>query len=799
MSGHTGVTVPESMTEPGDCRRRVGAVVEDVSHHLDCLSHGGCGDDRSTPQSATQDLAVPSVGEASLDENSNRLSSFCVIVKEVGIQYREYDEYPKEVSKKFSENSSRQHEHPEERSRQREYSQESRRQFSEESRRQFSEESTRQHEYSEVSKRGYSEQISKHGYSEQISKHGYSEEGSRQHGYPEEGSRQEHSEEGSKHHEYPEEGSRHEHSEEGSKRHEYSEEGSRHEHSEEGSRHENSEDGSRHENSEDSSRHEHSEEGSKHNEYPEEGSRHHESSEEGSRQHEYPEKGSKHHEYPEEGSRHHEYLEEGSRQHEYSEEGSRYHEYLEEGSSQHEYSKESSRHHEYPEEGSRHHVYPEEGSRQHEYPEEGSRQEIPEEGDGDHSGNISISDMDTLMNPPDEELKQKVISLVEFYFSDESILKDAFLLKHVRRNRFGFVSLKLITSFKKMKALTRDYNVVAYCLKASEKLELNEESTKVRRKDPLPDYDETVPSRTVVALNLPLENPTMENMAEIFSKCGCVNNFRILRPGSSIPSDLHKFASKHPELESTMCAVVAFENYDQAQKACEILTNGDDWRKGMRVIPLMVPKKKEDKDKEQKDMKKKEGTGKDDISPEDYSADDKKRRRRGGRRKKACVGDVTQDSFTCSNGSQGDSLSKFTVMSANKFIDENVICVNMINPAGSSYSVQPINAKPFLLDSHASLISQSSSEIVRQNANSSAGDSAPSGPWMQRRLRVNQEKLPGCNPHLGRRNSDVSVISRLTPRMLDMTNVLRQPRGPDDTKGFYGGMGRGQPRSSTIL
>ncbi|CAG5125746.1 unnamed protein product [Candidula unifasciata] len=440
-----------------------------------------------------------------------------------------------------------------------------------------------------------------------------------------------------------------------------------------------------------------------------------------------------------------------------------------------------------------------ETSRRHEIPE-GSK-EFSEEGDGDHSGNnSSISDMDTLTSPPDEELKQKVISLVEFYFSDESILKDAFLLKHVRRNRFGFVSLKLITSFKKMKALTRDYHVVAYCLKASGKLELNEECTKVRRKDPLPDYDETVPSRTVVALNLPLENPTMENMAEIFSKCGGVNNFRILRPGSSIPSDLHKFASKHPELESTMCAVVAFENYDQAQKACEILTNSDDWRKGMRVIPLMVPKKKEDKFKKEKtEIKKKEGTGKGDISPEDYPGDDKKRRRRGGRRKKACVADLTQDSFPCSNGSQGDSLSKFTVVTANKYFEENIICVNMIDPASNSYSVQPLQTKPLLLDSQPSFISRSTQEIVRQNADSSAGDSAPPNSWVQRRLRISQEKLTGCNSYLGRRNLDVSSLSRAAPRMLDMTNVLRQPKGPDNTSGFYGGIGRGRLRSFTIV
>ncbi|KAK0052037.1 la-related protein 6 [Biomphalaria pfeifferi] len=445
--------------------------------------------------------------------------------------------------------------------------------------------------------------------------------------------------------------------------------------------------------------------------------------------------------------------------------------------------------------------------------EVGGHHDYSDEGDGDHSGNNSsipdlALDCDALIDTPDEELQQKIISLVEYYFSDESILKDAFLLKHVRRNRFGFVSIKLITSFKKMKTLTKDYRVVAYSLKASQKLELNEECTKVRRKDPLPDYDETVPSRTVVALNLPLDNPTMENMAEIFSKCGCVNNFRILRPGCSIPSDLHKFACKHPELGSTMCAVVAFENYEQAKKACEILTNNDDWRKGMRVVPLMVPKKKEDKDKKEKKDKKKNDKD-EENSPEEHCADDKKRRRRGGRKKKTRVDELTHDSSCYSSGSEGDSPSKPYNTVTNKYRSSDHLSPNMTpqrggrtSPAGSPHNKRRGYGKSPLIDANTSVSPRSSPETVRRGIDSSGGDSTPSSPWVQRRLRVAQEKISGGSPLgsplLGRRNPDGTFVHGSIPRMLDMTNVLRQPKGPDDTKGFYGGIGRGKPRSSTI-
>ena len=213
--------------------------------------------------------------------------------------------------------------------------------------------------------------------------------------------------------------------------------------------------------------------------------------------------------------------------------------------------------------------------------------------------------------PPDDVLKMKlkdrIVEQVEFYFSDANILKDVFLLKLVRCNKQGYVSLKLITSFKRVKTLTKDYRVVAYSLKESEKLEVNEEGTKVRRKDPLPDHDETTPSRTVVAVNLPMENPTIENIAELFSKSGDIALIRILKPGKTIPSDVKKHINKHPEIGNITCAVVEFEQYDSARKACETLNTTDDWRSGLRVVLLAIKKDKhQDKDKNNADKKKNE-------------------------------------------------------------------------------------------------------------------------------------------------------------------------------------------------
>merc|ERR1712008_398184 len=126
--------------------------------------------------------------------------------------------------------------------------------------------------------------------------------------------------------------------------------------------------------------------------------------------------------------------------------------------------------------------------------------------------NLSLTEEDSEakeemppMEEPNDDLCEQIVQQVEFYFSDANITKDKFLLKHVKRNKEGFVSLKLISSFKRVKHLTKDWRQVAVAIeRKSNKLEVNDLKTKVRRLDALPEYDETTPSRTVVALNLPI-------------------------------------------------------------------------------------------------------------------------------------------------------------------------------------------------------------------------------------------------------------------------------------------------------
>merc|ERR1719245_2154357 len=194
---------------------------------------------------------------------------------------------------------------------------------------------------------------------------------------------------------------------------------------------------------------------------------------------------------------------------------------------------------------------------------------------------------------PDDELCEKIVTQVEFYFSDANITKDKFLLKHVKRNKEGFVSLKLISSFKRVKNLTKDWRQVAEAIeRKSNRLEVNDLKTKVRRLDALPEYDETTPSRTVVALNLPLERPTIEAVGGIFSACGDIVLVRILRPGNPIPADIKPFANKHPEMTAKVCALVEFERTEFALKAVRELND---------MAPKEEPKSEASEERENKD------------------------------------------------------------------------------------------------------------------------------------------------------------------------------------------------------
>ncbi|XP_050766610.1 la-related protein 6-like [Gymnogyps californianus] len=189
--------------------------------------------------------------------------------------------------------------------------------------------------------------------------------------------------------------------------------------------------------------------------------------------------------------------------------------------------------------------------------------------------------LDCNCSIPDPQLVRRIVSQVEFYLSDENLAKDAFLLKHVQKNKMGFVSIKLLTSFKKVKYLTRDWRLTLYALQFSELLEVNKEGTKVRRRVPVPESLLSIPpSKLLLAWELlpqeqdvllPLQKNFLETITRMFSPFGAITSIRILRPGRKLPSDVRKYTSRFPELLSKCCALVEYESLESARRAFEDL------------------------------------------------------------------------------------------------------------------------------------------------------------------------------------------------------------------------------------
>ncbi|XP_009887453.1 PREDICTED: la-related protein 6-like [Charadrius vociferus] len=228
-------------------------------------------------------------------------------------------------------------------------------------------------------------------------------------------------------------------------------------------------------------------------------------------------------------------------------------------------------HHRYQPRGYQYHGYQPDGYHHHRYQPHGRLYDMSEV--------LRADLLDCNYSIPDPQLVRRIVSQVEFYLSDENLAKDAFLLKHVQKNKMGFVSIKLLTSFKKVKYLTRDWRLTLYALQFSELLEVNEEGTKVRRRVPVPESLLSVPpSKLLLAWELlpqgqdmppPLQKNFLETITRMFSPFGAIASIRILRPGRKLPSDVRKYTSRFPELLSKCCALVEYESLESARRAFE--------------------------------------------------------------------------------------------------------------------------------------------------------------------------------------------------------------------------------------
>lgn len=192
---------------------------------------------------------------------------------------------------------------------------------------------------------------------------------------------------------------------------------------------------------------------------------------------------------------------------------------------------------------------------------------------------------------PDADTQQAIIDAAELYFSNENLAKDHYLLRQICQKSEGYLSIKLLTALKNVKKLTKDWRVTAHCLRKSAKLQLNEEETKVRRIDALPEYVLKARSITnVLCIKMPNTLGSVGAVTSMFSEYGRISLVRVLLEGKPVPCDLRNYATQVPDMGTTLCAVVEFESEEEATNCVKQLNsrqaeNGNEFD-GMRAALL---------------------------------------------------------------------------------------------------------------------------------------------------------------------------------------------------------------------
>ncbi|XP_061525488.1 LOW QUALITY PROTEIN: la-related protein 6a [Phycodurus eques] len=402
--------------------------------------------------------------------------------------------------------------------------------------------------------------------------------------------------------------------------------------------------------------------------------------------------------------------------------------------------------------------------------------------------------------PPDQELIQKLVTQIEYYLSDENLEHDAFLLKHVRRNKLGFVSVKLLTSFKKVKHLTRDWRTTAFALRKSKLLELNDEGRKVRRKSAVPVFaSESLPSRMLLLSELqrwpelarltkngggesgaPQQEQLMKLLLKAFGTYGAIASVRVLKPGKDLPADLKRLSGRYAQLGTEECAIVEFEEVEAAVKANEAV-GGEEGGSGSPGLKVVLIGTKPPKKKVQKERPSEEGpvTGmrksrslNSRVRELQYHADDS-----------ACSSSDTESTPTSPRPARkSQSCNKLSPTAAGVAFQNNHLSPR--NSPWSSPRASPCAQRKSPHSHKSPLASQGrlSPEPGRRWADYSSDSSlTPSGsPWVQRRKQVaSQESSPVGSPMLGRKIQNADGLP---------LGVTRLPRGPDGTRGFHCGL-----------
>ncbi|CAN1227379.1 La-related protein 6A, partial [Linum grandiflorum] len=208
---------------------------------------------------------------------------------------------------------------------------------------------------------------------------------------------------------------------------------------------------------------------------------------------------------------------------------------------------------------------------------------VPHDHDVDHDDDLHHPLPDQAVQT-DDIIKQKIIKQVEYYFSDENLPTDKYMLSLIKKNKEGFVPIKIIASFRKMKKLTLDHELISAALNDSSLLVVSPDGKKVKRLKPFQMSEIHDPQLfTVLVENLP-EDHSLENIRRIFGEAGRIKKITL---GDPHAGGVSKKGNKTDILiSSKLHALVEYETEEAAEKAVANLNNEQDWRNGMHVKRL---------------------------------------------------------------------------------------------------------------------------------------------------------------------------------------------------------------------
>lgn len=123
------------------------------------------------------------------------------------------------------------------------------------------------------------------------------------------------------------------------------------------------------------------------------------------------------------------------------------------------------------------------------------------------------------------KLEQDIIRQIEYYFSENNLRRDKFLISKVGEAGDGWVDISVLLTFNRLKTITEDAKAIADALDKSPHgvVEISEDRSQLRRHpdNPLPEFNETrrkeLSSRTAYAKGFPLDSE-LSTLIDFFHK-----------------------------------------------------------------------------------------------------------------------------------------------------------------------------------------------------------------------------------------------------------------------------------------